>query len=1050
MRLLKLLAGLCFSLFCFFSQGADQRIVPTHLMTEYQTEPMGIDTYTPRFSWRLGKESAGTLQQTYALEVLTADGHTFWSSGQVKSSQSVLVSYDGKPLKSDTAYKWRVKVWLDNGIESAWSSYAAFETGKLSPEDFQSLWIQPAQFPGNYQIPVQELAQVKLGRNVWFNYDYADRKGKGGSEYGLFRKDINLKSLPAKAYLVAGGGYGANVWINGKSVVNPEQGTDVAGMLKVGVNRIAVMARWRFDRPGNMYFTMKIFGGEGTAEYYFADSSWHVKQTTDGKDLDWITEEVKGKTGWGAAVEGDLALHGAAGASVPNDEDRRARSLLWRRDFKLTKPFKSARMLISSLGWSEFRLNGKKVGDAALFPDWTDFNDRVEYAVHDVTSLLTQGENAMGAMTGNGWYSSGLMYGFSWGRVPALLAELRVTYTDGSQDVITTDDQWHWKESQIVKNHIYHGEHYDARLELSGWDKPGFDDKTWNPCVFDPWFQMRRMVAEQVAPIRQTDLLKPVSIKPAPNKKDSWIVDFGQNFAGRCRITMRGLKAGQKVELLHAETLKKDGSLDIANLRQAGVPDIYIAKGPAEVTWEPRFTYHGFRYVEVSGLDSKLKPEDIYGVALNTDVKRVGHIETSNPLLNRFVENVDWGLRSNYMSVPTDCPQRTERLGWTGDAQAFQPSAQYLRDSARFFSKWNFDLLDSCGAPNQAPIPHNGQNGAPGWADAVTVVPWNLYLFYGDVRPMQAAYPGMKRFVDWMLSEAEKTGTPYLYWKHGYGDHVSLDKQERKAFGAYYLYRSTDLLSRAAEVLGKKEDAKHYKALLPRIAAAINKKRLNDKTGYGRDCQAEIAVPLAFGIVPEEKRSFIAGKLAELIRSSGSQPQTGFLGTPVLLPVLSDNGYHNLAGELALREESPSWIHMVKAGATTVWERWNSDTTGPGMNSRNHFLFGSVTEWYFGYLAGIKPDPAHPGFKHFFVRPMPIKGLDFVKAQYETLYGAIQVSWKRNGKAIELAVTVPGNTEATVQLPVKAEKSSVKGTIDKSGIWNYKLRSGDYKFYYTQ
>lgn len=1049
MRNLILLTAVLTSLLGFNVQASEQGFAPEHLTVEYQAQPMAIDAAVPRFGWRLGPEANGRLQAAYALTVVNADGKTVWKGEKTASSQSQLVLYAGEPLTSDTRYAWRVKVWLDDGTESAWSAPATFETGKIHPADFQSLWIQPAKSAQTHSLPLEELAQIPLSRTIWFDFDYVDRKGQNGAEYGLFRQDITLDSLPAKALLVSGGGYGTKAWINGEILPNPKNGVDVTHMLKTGVNKIAVMARWRLDRPSGMFFTLKTVAADGTEQDYFANPDWLSRKTTDADESSWISEDVSSKKEWAQSIAGEYAIHPAAGSFVPLDEAKRPRSLLWRRDFELEKPVKSARMLISSLGLSEFRLNGQKVGDAALFPNWTDFHDRVEYAVHDVTSLLAEGENVIGALTGNGWYSSRLMYGLSWGQVPALLSELRITYTDGSETIISTDDQWRWKESPIVLNHLYHGEQYDARLEQTGWDRAGFDATAWQPCLVDPWFQMRRMVAEQVAPIRVTEELTPVSIKPAPGKTDAWIVDFGQNFAGRCRITLRGLKAGQEVKLLHAETLQEDGSVDIANLRDAGVPDIYTAKGPAEVTWEALFTYHGFRYVEISGLSS-LKATDIRGLVLNSDVERVGHFETSNPLLNRFVENVDWGLRSNYMSVPTDCPQRSERLGWTGDAQAMQPSAQYLRDSARFYSKWNWDLVDSGGAPNQAPLPYTVDIAAPGWSDAVTIIPWNLYLFYGDTRPMKASYPGMKQFVDRMLAEAEEMGTPYLYWKNGYGDHVSLDHQERKAFGAYYCYHSTDLLSRMASVLGQTADAKYYSSLLPKIAEAINEEWINKDPRFGRSNQSEIAVPLAFGIVPKDQQKEKVEKLVSLIKSQDSAPRTGFLGTAVLLPVLSNNGYHDLAGEMALREESPSWLHMVKAGATTVWERWNSDTAGSGMNSRNHFLFGAVTEWYFGYLAGIKPDPEYPGFKHFFVRPMPIAGLDFIKAEHETLYGAIRVEWRRQGQVIDMTLTVPGNTVATVQLPERPRVSPVVNMQQNGDVWSGRLRPGTYQFTYQE
>lgn len=1020
---------------------------PVELRCEYQAQPLDLSIPSPRFSWQW-PAGAGFTQQAYRVEVADLNGNLQWDSGKVESGGSVLVAYAGVPLKSDSAYRWRVKVWGADGSESAWSAPARFETGKLSRDDFRAFWIQPADKAVEWPLPVELLRQVKTGKSVWVDLDWPSRKGVSGVELGRFRKEVTLAAPPTQAVLVSNGGRAGSVWINGKKIDGVESGVDVTEHLQAGGNQLALEVVGRKDRPGEAFFGLLVEDKDGSRLMINADQTWMAKLAEEGdKETAWIAAPASEADGWSPAMVQRWAEAPGRGVVTPLDEKNKPRSLLWRRGFTLDKPVESARLLISSLGWSEFRLNGSKVGDAALFPAWTDYHDRVEYAVHDVTSLLRSGENALGAMTGNGWYSSGLMYGFQWGRTPAVYAELRVTHPDGTETVVVSDNHWRWSTSPVLRNHIYFGEEYDARLEQDGWDLPGFDDAVWNPVVELPFYPLERMVGEQVEPIRVTEELKPVSITASPGKPDSWIVDFGQNFAGRCRLTVRGAEAGRKIEILHAELLDDEGRLDLRNLREAAVPDIYFAKGGAEETWEPRFTYHGFRYAEIGGLPSKPRIEDVTGRVLHSDIARTGSLNASNELLNRFVQNVDWGLRSNFMSVPTDCPQRTERLGWTGDAQAFAPSAMYLRDSARFFSKWVGDLVDTKGAPNQAPLPHDGQFQAPGWADALTVVPWNLYLYYGDTRPMTAAYPWMQRFVEHMRQEAEKMGTPWLYWQGGYGDWLATEKTDPKQYGAYYFYRSTDLLARMAEVLGKQEDAKTYRGYCEKIQAAILAKQLTGPGQFGDGRQSTLAVPLAFGIIPDDKKPVLAQALAASVAEGGFFPRTGFLGTAALLPVLSESGHNEVAGKLALQEGDPSWLHMVKSGFTTVTERWSNIGVKSDMQSYNHFLFGCVAEWYFGYLAGIRPDPARPGFKHFVVHPHPIDGLDHVEADFESLYGRISSKWQREGDTIRFHITVPSNTTATALLPGKPVSAPVTGFPEPDGtLWRYELKPGVFEF----
>lgn len=1016
---------------------------PVELRCEYQAQPIDLSIAIPRFSWRWPAGTTVT-QQACQIEVTDQNGKIQWDSGKVESGESVLVPYAGAPLKSDSAYTWRVKVWFEGGSESEWSALARFETAKLSRDDFRGFWIQPAERTEDWPLPVTRLREVRAGKSVWVDLDWSTRKGVQGNELGRFRKDFTLGAPLRQAVLVSNGGRTGTVWINGKKIAGVESGVDVTTHMQGGVNQLALEVVGRKDRPGEAFLGLLLVMQDGSRVFVNADDTWMAKLVDFGdQDTAWVKGPAGEADGWASAMVRRWADCPSSRAITPQDEQKRPRSLLWRHGFSLAKPVRSARLLISSLGWSEFRLNGRKVGDAALFPAWTDYHDRVEYAVHDVTSLLRSGSNALGAMTGNGWYSSGLMYGYNWGRTPSVFAELRVIHTDGTETVVFSDNQWRWSLSPVLGNHIYFGEQYDAREEQEGWDMPGFDDSAWKPVVENPFYPLERMVGEQVAPIRVTQELKPVSITPSPGKPGAWIVDFGQNFAGRCRLTVRGASAGQRIEIMHAELLDTAGALDTRNLRQAAVPDIYITRGQAEEIWEPRFTYHGFRYAEITGLTSKPRIEDVTGRVMHSDIAQAGRISTSNELLNRFVQNVDWSLRSNFMSVPTDCPQRTERLGWTGDAQAFAPSAMYLRDSARFFSKWVADLIDSKGAPNQAPVPADNQYQAPGWADALTVVPWNIYLYYGDTRPMADAYPAMQRFIEHMRRAADQMGTPWLCWQGGFGDWLTTEPTDPRQYGAYYFYRSTDLLARMAEVLGKEDESRTYREYCEKIRAAIIAKQLTGPDRFGDGKQSTLAVPLAFGIIPGDKVSGLAQALAQHVEEGNFFPKTGFLGTAVLLPVLSESGHHDVAGKLALQEADPSWLNMVKSDFTTVTERWSNKGVKSDMQSCNHFLFGCVTEWYFGYLAGIRPDPKHPGFKHFVVQPNPIEGLDHVDAEFESQYGMIRSHWKRDGSHIRFVIIVPSNTTATVLLPGNPVKASIPEKPEQSGkFWRYELKPG--------
>jgi alpha-L-rhamnosidase len=689
----------------------------------------------------------------------------------------------------------------------------------------------------------------------------------------------------------------------------------------------------------------------------------------------------------------------------------------------------------------ELFLNGQRIGDAVLTPGWTSYNHRLQYFTYDVSDRLKAGANAIGAYLGNGWYRG--VVGFQgarnhYGDQLALLLQLEVVYQDGHRETITSDGAWKSSTGPILMSEIYDGETYDARREQSGWNSPGFDDHDW-------------LAAKQIAgakdvltgpespPMRRHEEFVPQKIFKTP--AGDTVVDFGQNLVGWVRLKVSGA-AGSTVTLRHAEVLDKNGNFYTENLRTAQQSIRYTLKGGGQEVYEPHFTFQGFRYVAVSGYPGKLTPASVTGIAVYTDMAPMGEFASSKPLINQLEHNIQWGQKGNFLDVPTDCPQRDERLGWTGDAQVFSPTAAFNMDVAGFFTKWLKDLaadqMSSGSVPFVVPDvlttprgPAAGERpagGAAGWADAATVIPWNMYLAYGDSRVLQAQYPSMQRWVDY---EQARAGADDI-WAGDFHfgdwlDYFSTAKNTR--FGSTstdliataYFAHSTDILQHAAAILGKDQDAARYSASLEKIKAAFQKHFITADGIVGEGTQTAYVLALDFDLVPPALRPLAAAKLAQDVRERGHLT-TGFLGTPHLLNVLSRFGYTKEAYMLLNREQFPSWLYPVKQGATTIWERWDGlkpDGTfeNKDMNSFNHYAYGAVGEWMYEVLAGINIDPASPGYKHVLIQPQPGGGFAHASASHISPYGRIATNWKFNGQNFELEVVIPANSSATVRLP---------------------------------
>ncbi|WP_052572861.1 family 78 glycoside hydrolase catalytic domain [Haloferula sp. BvORR071] len=709
-----------------------------------------------------------------------------------------------------------------------------------------------------------------------------------------------------------------------------------------------------------------------------------------------------------------------------------------RKSFTVAKPVKKAVAYATALGIYELSLNGQRVGDHILAPDWTDYSQRLRYQAYDVTSQLTTGENVLGAQLSPGWYSGHIGNGnFKfWGVSPALLTQLEVTFTDGSTQTITTDGSWKMAPSPTLLTDFMMGEDYDARLETASWSSPGLDDSAWGKVLMriEP---QRIMSGQTMEPVRKfTEITPKAQTQPQAGK---WTYDLGQNMVGVIRLKVTQ-PAGTKITIRHAEMLNPDGSIYTTNLRGAPSIDSYTCKGGGEETWTPRFTFHGFRYVELSGLSSQPPLDAVTGIVFASATEQTGDFTCSDPQINQLQSNIQWGQRGNHLSVPTDCPQRDERLGWMGDAQVFVKTATCNADIAAFYTKWLGDVVDSQlvdgrfpdVAPNAAP-----SSGTPAWSDAGVICPWTIYQAYGDERLLAKCYPSMKAWVEYCRANSTNSirdrgrGADYGDWLS-----INADTSKELIGTAYYAY-STRLLSKAAAVLGNTADASAYEALFQTIKTAFNAKYVNQSTGVfngtGTNTQCAYLMALKFDLLPEGLRDEVLQLLENDVIAKGNHLSTGFVGVSYLLPVLSAGGKSSTAYNLLHQDSFPSWLFSVKNGATTIWERWDGWTPekgfqDPGMNSFNHYSLGSCGEWLYGSVAGIDQDPTAAGYKKIVIHPRPGGTLNHASGKLESIHGEIRSSWSRHAGGFVLRATIPTNTTADVHIP-----ATDAGSVMESG-----------------
>jgi alpha-L-rhamnosidase len=740
----------------------------------------------------------------------------------------------------------------------------------------------------------------------------------------------------------------------------------------------------------------------------------------------------------------------------------------FRKTFEIRKKVKSARQYIAVGGLYELYINGKKSGDAMLDPAFTRYDRRVHYITHDITPLIHEGVNVTGVLLGNGWYnhqSTAVWYFHEapWRNRPRFCSDLRITYEDGTLEIISTDPGWKTSLSPVIFNSIYTAEHYDARLEQPGWNTPDFDDSKWNRSI--PVSSPAALITAQVMhPIRITEEIPAVNLT-RPDKS-TWVFDIGRNISGISSIRVSG-EAGTVIRLKHTERLDEKGYPDPSNIdvhyRPVGdsdpfQTDIFILSGKGEETFRPHFNYKGFQYVGVtSSKPVKLSKESLTGYFMHSDVPPAGKIRSSNELLDKIWLATNNSYLSNLFGYPTDCPQR-EKNGWTGDAQIAAETGLYNFDGITIYEKYLRDHQDEQ-QPNgvlPAIIPTSGwgyewANG-PDWTSTIAIIPWNIYLFYGDTTLLSSIYENLKRYVDHITDISPAGLTDW-----GLGDWIPIRSVASKELtSSVYYFTDATILSKAAKIFGKQQDYEKYSELAARIRNAINDKYLDRSTGiYAKGFQTELCVPLKWGVVPDEMRDKVASNLVAVIEKNGNSMDVGLLGTKAILNALSENGYADLAYSLASRDSFPSWGWWIVNGATTLYENWPLDSKRD--ISMNHIMFGEIGAWMYKALGGIFPDEENPGFKNVILKPNFVKGLDHFEAEHEGPYGKIISSWKRNGNSIDYRVVIPPSSTATlsiaaVEILENGARSSSDRNISVSNDGNHqtmKLKSGTYSFKIT-
>ncbi len=1039
-----------------------QSATPTELRCNYLKNPLGIGDAAPRLSWQLQSKRRGVMQTAYQIIAASSEGDlragkgNLWDSGKVDSDRANQIVYKGKPLGSRQGVWWGVTVY-DNKGGKAKSPPAYFEMGLLDKTDWKAQWIG---LPDNNTVEKGEGVQWLWDTNPnaaglrYFRAHFAipaDRKIQSAQVMtladNLFQTFINGERVQ-----VAGGWQSWNT-------------ADITKNIKVGQNTVAIIVN-NTDGPGGMASLVKITFADGGFVRLTTNKGWLMTaappqnwEKPEGDESNWTAPNVLGDLGiapWGrpSAI--------SSSSPVP----------YLRRSFVTERKIKRARLYSTAKGLYKAYINGKLVSDDIFRPGWTDYKKRIQYQTYDVTSLIKKGDNALGLVLGDGWYCGNIAWAGrrNYGAIARAMAQLEIEYSDGTMEVIPTNSVWRVKTGAILSSDLLMGETYDARKDLGSWTEPTYSEKDWARPETEALGTVP-LVAQVGPSVKQVLTIKPKSVI---EKNGTYIFDMGQNMVGWVRLKVKG-KPGETVRLRHAEMLNPDGTIYVTNLRGAKATDTYITRSSGTETFEPSFTFHGFRYVELSGVTEKPNPDAVTGIVVSSMVSPTGSFVCSNPMINQLQHNIEWGQRGNYLEVPTDCPQRDERLGWMGDAQVFIRTACFNDDVAALMNKWVQDVADAQGEngafSDVSPRVAANSDAAPAWGDAGVIVPWTVYRCYGDTALLEKHFPNMVKWVEYI-----RAANPGGLWvnrrNNDYGDWLSIAADTPKEILAtgYYAY-STRIVAQTARLLGKTEEADKYDKLFQEIKSAFNNAfvrpadgKIFGGNGTQGDTQTCYLVGLRFDLLSDSARVQAAKHLVDdIVNKKSGHLSTGFVGVGYLNPTLSQTGNLEVAYRLLQNDTFPSWGYSIKQGATTIWERWDGWTKekgfqDPGMNSFNHYSLGSVGEWMADTVAGIDLDPQVPAYKHILLRPMPGGGLTYAKATYDSIQGHIVSDWKLENGGLTYHIEVPANTTATVYVPMAAGKTVMESgkAADKSegvmfvknenGAAVYNVGSGIYTF----
>ena len=1043
-----------------------------NLRCEYRVDPHGIDVVRPRLSWIVQSGRRGQAQTAYRIlvartpKLLGQDTGDLWDSGKVTSARSIQIVYDGGPLKSQMPCYWKVRLWDKDDKASAWSRPACWTMGLLNQDEWKAQWVGfDASRKGKVDARTMDLS---LAHWIWHPDGDAKTNVPVGTRY--FRREFVVdEDRPlASAMCAVAADNSFKLFVNSRRIRNGSNfkeavAVDVRPHLRIGKNVLAIEATNEGDSPnpaGVLALLMLQFA-DGQSRTVASNGAWRSSATGTS---DWMNADFDASDWQAVQVVGAYGMAPWGQVNVSSGELFLPPVQFLRKRFVLEKPIRRATIYASALGNYELHLNGRPVGNAYFMPGWTDYDTRVYYNTFDVTGRVKQGFNAVGGILADGWYSGHIGWKHvrdHYGRDPRFAAQLHVEYTDGSSETVVTDQTWKAATGPILEADFLMGETYDAGQEMPRWSTADFDDDAWQPVD----------VTEKITPrieaypgvlVRPFQEIKPVKITEP--KDGRYVFDMGTNFAGFVRLSVKDAEPGRKIVLRFAERLNPDGTLYTTNLRGARATDTYICKGNGKERWQPRFTFHGFQYVELTGYPGRPNLDSITGVELTSDTPVVGQFECSDPMANTLYRNICQTQRANFIDIPTDCPQRDERMGWMGDAQIYVRSATYNTDVAAFFTKWMVDVedaqLENGAFSDVSPRKVVMGGGTAAWGDAGVICPWTIYQVYGDKRILAEHYDAMQEWIAYCKGTSEGLLRP----AQGYGDWLSIkaDTPKDVLATAYFAY-STKLVAQAATVLGKAQDARAYQQLFDEIKTAFNAAYVGDDGRIKGDTQTVYVLALAFDLLEKDLLDTAVTHLVDDIKQRNWHLSTGFVGTKDLMATLTRFGRTDVAYHLFHNETFPSWGFSIEHGATSIWERWDGWTPekgfqDPGMNSFAHYSFGAVCEWMFKTIAGI--DTKGPAYEHIIIHPRPGGRLTWARARYDSIRGPIATAWEiaQDGATFKLDVTIPANTQATVYIPTanvgrireskkpvsQSETLRLVGVADDNAI--FEVGSGRYRF----